>query len=255
VVDKLQYAQVKDLLHLTRQSQEMTADTPGRRQHLLDGLTRIIGGDTAGLLDFEHTPEKGTAGSNLVIVGFDRKVGTEAFSIYNSAAGTIRNPALPAIGRMLRRGRVAVAPREAMIPDRDWYATEYVNDVRKRWRIDHSLYGVRVDEDGAAVALSFCRAWGRGPFSGEERALVELFLSEFGALLRPARDPWGPAAQRLPQRAREALGHVLRGLSDKEIAAAMGIGGHTVNQYLKAVFRALGVKSRAELIARSRAPR
>ncbi len=233
----------------------MGADTPARRQHLLAGLTRLIGGDTAGLLDFEHTPEKGAEGSNLVIVGFDQKTGTEAFSIYNSAAGTVRNPALPAVGRLVRRGRAAAATREAMIPDRDWYATEYVNDVRRRWGIDHSLYAVRVEEDGAAVALSFCRAWGRTPFSAEDRTLVELFLDELGDLLRGPEDAQQRVAERLPPRVREALGHLLQGLSDKEIAAAMGIGRHTVNQYVKATFRALSVSSRAELIARWRAPR
>jgi DNA-binding CsgD family transcriptional regulator len=250
----LRYDQVRDLLRLARESQEIGADAPARRQHLLAGLTRLIGGDTAGLLDFEHVPHVGAEGRNLVIVGFDKKTGTEAFSIYNSAAGTVRNPALPAIGRMVRRGTAAVATREAMIADRDWYATEYVNDVRRRWGIDHSLYAVRVEEDGAAVALSFCREWGRAPFSAEDRALVELFLDELGDLLRGRGNPLHRAAEGLSPRAREALGHLLRGRSDKEIAAAMGIGVHTVNQYLKVTFRALGVASRAELIARWRAP-
>ncbi|MBX9583725.1 MAG: helix-turn-helix transcriptional regulator [Gemmataceae bacterium] len=43
---------------------------------------------------------------------------------------------------------------------------------------------------------------------------------------------------------------LLDGDTDKQVAARLGIGPHTVNQYVKAVFRHFGCTTRAELLAR-----
>ena len=62
--------------------------------------------------------------------------------------------------------------------------------------------------------------------------------------------PHAATRLRLSPRARTTLDRLLRAESSKEIAAAMGLSVHTVNQYVKTVFRAFGVRSRAELLSR-----
>jgi DNA-binding NarL/FixJ family response regulator len=60
----------------------------------------------------------------------------------------------------------------------------------------------------------------------------------------------GPAMPHMPQRHRQALRLLLVGKSEKEIARSMGVSLHTVHDYVKSIHRALGVSSRAELMAR-----
>ena len=59
----------------------------------------------------------------------------------------------------------------------------------------------------------------------------------------------------LSRRATQTLDALLGGASEKEIADRMGLSVHTVHQYVKTVYRALGVRSRAELMARCLRPR
>ncbi len=58
----------------------------------------------------------------------------------------------------------------------------------------------------------------------------------------------------LSPRATQTLRELLGGASEKEIADRMGLSAHTVHQYVKSIYRAFGVRSRAELMARCLAP-
>jgi two-component system nitrate/nitrite response regulator NarL len=53
----------------------------------------------------------------------------------------------------------------------------------------------------------------------------------------------------LTNRERQALAHLLNGLSNKEIARAMGITEGTVKLHIYAVFDKTGVRSRIKLMA------
>jgi len=54
----------------------------------------------------------------------------------------------------------------------------------------------------------------------------------------------------LTPRLRETLEVVMTGASEKQIADQLGISHHTAHQYIQALFRAFGVTSRAQLMAR-----
>lgn len=72
----------------------------------------------------------------------------------------------------------------------------------------------------------------------------------------PARAGWlvrfdEPAADvDLPPRLRRLLERMLLGESEKEAAASLALSRHTVHEYVKQLYRRLGVASRAELMAR-----
>jgi DNA-binding CsgD family transcriptional regulator len=51
----------------------------------------------------------------------------------------------------------------------------------------------------------------------------------------------------LTPRQREVYQLLLAALSDKEIASAMGITGHTVRYHIQLIFRKLGVDARTQL--------
>jgi DNA-binding CsgD family transcriptional regulator len=54
----------------------------------------------------------------------------------------------------------------------------------------------------------------------------------------------------LTAREREAIGHLLRGLTSKEIAQEMGISPNTVKAFFRLVMTKMGVSTRAGLIGR-----
>jgi DNA-binding NarL/FixJ family response regulator len=59
-----------------------------------------------------------------------------------------------------------------------------------------------------------------------------------------------PSPAALASRVRQVLRCLLEGDSDKQIAARLRLTRHTVNQYVKTIFRHFGTGSRAELLAR-----
>jgi DNA-binding CsgD family transcriptional regulator len=61
--------------------------------------------------------------------------------------------------------------------------------------------------------------------------------------------PKAAADRNLSPRQRETLGLLLAGLSNKDIAARLGVSAHTASQYTKSLFRHFGVGSRGALLA------
>ncbi|WP_206294898.1 helix-turn-helix transcriptional regulator [Humisphaera borealis] len=55
---------------------------------------------------------------------------------------------------------------------------------------------------------------------------------------------------RLSPRMQQTLDRLLKGDSEKQVAAHLGVSPHTVHVYVKAIYRKLGVASRGELLAR-----
>lgn len=57
--------------------------------------------------------------------------------------------------------------------------------------------------------------------------------------------------ERLSPRERQTLHLLLTGAAQKQVAERMGVSLHTAHDYVKAVYKKLGVRSRAELMARA----
>jgi DNA-binding CsgD family transcriptional regulator len=77
-----------------------------------------------------------------------------------------------------------------------------------------------------------------------------LLLSELGTVRDGPRHLSDPAVRGLAPRLRRVLDQLLTGKSEKEIAAALELSKHTVHEYIKMLYREIGVNSRAELLAR-----
>jgi predicted ATPase/DNA-binding CsgD family transcriptional regulator len=92
-------------------------------------------------------------------------------------------------------------------------------------------------------------AWAAGGALDPAEALALAVDGRPGASLaadRPAADPWA----RLPRRQVDVLNLAAAGLTDKEIAARLGISLRTVRTYLERLYRRQGVRGRTQLVAR-----
>jgi DNA-binding CsgD family transcriptional regulator len=105
---------------------------------------------------------------------------------------------------------------------------------------------------GTSIA-AFYRPKDAPAFSPRESRLAHILLNEVW-WLHEAGEP-GPAAFDIPKlspRCRLILNQLVTGRSRKEIAADLSLSPHTINDYVKAIFRHFRVHSRAQLIARLR---
>jgi DNA-binding NarL/FixJ family response regulator len=61
-------------------------------------------------------------------------------------------------------------------------------------------------------------------------------------------------AGKLTRREDEALAYLVRGFSNREIAAHLGISTSTVNKHIQQIFAKLSVRNRVEAVARALQP-
>jgi DNA-binding CsgD family transcriptional regulator len=152
-----------------------------------------------------------------------------------------------------RPGEVTSLMRSDVVANDAWHETPYFVDHVRPAACDDFICSTReTGVRGLVSGLCLIRGLREAPFSEEDRDLVHLFHLEAGSLLRaPEAVVEAKRRHALPPRARQTLDELLTGASRKDIASRLGISTHTVHQYTKMVFRAFGVASRGELLARA----
>jgi DNA-binding CsgD family transcriptional regulator len=164
---------------------------------------------------------------------------------YDHARDHTLNGLLPLYGKTFVRSRSDLAS------DRSWYRSPLANErFRKHDCDDFILAMCAVPGAGVICSLELFRPWGEVRFTEREQALVQLVQHElsrdFLASLRHA--------PRLSRRQRQVLELLRRGLGEKQVAAELDVSPHTVHDYVKALYKAHGVASRAELLAKVAEP-
>lgn len=103
----------------------------------------------------------------------------------------------------------------------------------------------------AEVYFGFDRTGEHPPYSDADRDLAEDGLRGLSWLGRNIALCYGLLFGKgaLAPREREALTHLLNGLSEKQVAAVMDITKASAHQYVVSIYRKLGVRSRGELTA------
>jgi DNA-binding CsgD family transcriptional regulator len=154
------------------------------------------------------------------------------------------------ISRLPGKNGVCLA-RKDLIPDHDWYRSDYYQDQRAVG-VDAVLVCFRAVPGWADQfsEIFLGRAVGEGDFSARDRVIVREAMAALAPLVGKSLARFAdvtPAT--LPNRARQVLRCVLEGDGDKQIAARLGLTRNTVNQYMKQILSHFGVSSRAELLA------
>jgi DNA-binding CsgD family transcriptional regulator len=231
---------------LAAEVREIGAGTEEARQHLVNGLLRLLGCAIGGAVydtSYGTGLKRGIAQATLA--GFDREI-MDVFQTHHTQ-GSDYNPFHGAVMRRLATAPAAVltSSNSEMVARGDWDGSEWINEYVRPARVAHFICTIRIVRDHAAIGCGLMRAAGDPPFTAEDCEVLHLVHLGVGRLFVERQ-------AELPPRVRETLEVLLTGAGDKEIAGELGISPHTVRQYVKVILKAYGVESRAQLIARMR---
>lgn len=111
-----------------------------------------------------------------------------------------------------------------------------------------SLYPI----DGATYsAVGYCRRHAKKQFTDRDRSVLDLLFQHVTWLHAESPIQTGSSpTSALSPREKEVLVLLLEGHARKEVAARLQLSAHTVADYLKVIYKKLGVSSRAELLAK-----
>jgi DNA-binding CsgD family transcriptional regulator len=243
--DLLREGEIKSLLRLVGEVTELPRDKVARRTHVLHGLLSLVGGRSAVALEMAG-PGEGPFARPGTIVNVDYGTESEArqsetYLVHNHPA----DPVLP--GFLAARGQTLTMTRD--VDDAAYHRTDHFNIVRRPFGIDHSLYCrlTLPNDDDLAVGLQ------RGPadpdFGERDKALVHLLHTSAPHVYAAPRSA-APELDELAPRLRPVLRHLLQGDAEKEVAAKLKLSRHTVHRYVQAIYQALNVHSRGELLAK-----
>lgn len=130
-------------------------------------------------------------------------------------------------------------------------------DIRALWRaagVGDLMVSICPMSGGDFSAVGIYREDGAVEFQGREARIAHIVLAEVPWLHGTGwlEDEQLGVLPKLSPRRRAVLNLVLEGHPRKEMASMLGISTHTLDGYVKDIFRHFGVHSQAELIARFR---
>jgi DNA-binding CsgD family transcriptional regulator len=252
----VRFDELEAALRLALELRELPAGSELQKRHALDGLRALVGAQV-GVWAYVDGVRDGTGTLRTVVdLGWSGDAERSAFRSYVDREQWVAiDPSMPPLARAAT-GPIGTFTREQLVDDRTWYRSEHVQRLRRRARVDSFIYtymacapATAAPATATVVALSMHRAWGARPFSERERRLVDIFHRACGFLHAPPRDLAPALVRGLGPRLRQTLDGLVRGRSEKQVAAALGLSPHTVHDHVKALYRHFGVDSRGALLA------
>jgi len=217
-----------------------------RKRFLLTGLARLVDADIWVWIAQKGGPDPSDVTYFTMIDGgwaSDRQRGI--------ATGATWSEDSQPFNALMSRNAIYAYTRSEVYADDEWYATELFKRFREPAGLDDVMgTGVRIRED-ILSAIGFHRSLGRPRFSERDRRIALVVTTEVEWLHRTGiPDIDATPVDRLSPRLRHIMLLLLSHSSRKQIASELAISAHTVNEYVAEVYARLGVRSRAELMAR-----
>lgn len=240
---------VARLLQLVGELAEVKGDLSTRGAHLVNELCRIMDAHVGVLGIMQKAP-----GSTAPVIiagveaGFLDETSQRLLRRYVSETHA-KDPLLEVMDPTPKHSYSIY--RVASVPDRTWYASEFVNEVKFRMNIDDAIYTCfPLNDRNLSVGFGLNRLRGDKPFGERENTLVELVNRHLGWFYRQLVADLPNQRPPLPPSLRRVLSEVLRGASEKEIAQRLHLSTHTVHDHMKRLYQCYSVSSRAELMAK-----
>jgi DNA-binding CsgD family transcriptional regulator len=251
----LRAADVRAVFQLVGECRELGDDPILWRLHFGAGLGRLTGVGFAICAEMSGC-DRGLRRDLGTAVwgwenGYDRAAWLKMLATFQK--NPLYNPLINAyLARSAHTAGTCLA-RADLLTEAEWHRHEEYLALHRSVGADETLVCFRPipgpDDEVSEVFL--CRDIGDRGFSLRDRAVVQEAMAAVGPLVGWPLGRFGdPSPSDLPRRVRQVLRCLLEGDSDKQVATRMGLTRHTVNQYVKAIYRHFGVGSRPELLAR-----
>jgi DNA-binding CsgD family transcriptional regulator len=247
--DSLRLRDVRSVYRLIGECHDLGRNVALWHRRMLEGLSRLFeviqaAGGEAWWDRPSHAVEPISVYSVSEEPGPD-----EVLRAYHRDGGPGNDPIFHAIQKL--PDKLVTRTRRQLVPDIVWYRSASWGQYRRAAGIDHSLVSVfRISDDGATSVIALNREFGDRDFSPREQRLLNFFHAEIGRLIRgPLASDTEPGFDQLAPRLRQTLACLLDGNSEKQVAVRLGLSPATVHQYVTALYRRFGVRSRAQLLA------
>lgn len=229
----------------------MDATPDAKRQHLMTELGLLIQSDTWlwGLAPFIQ-PGKQPVYLFQNHGGLDEERASRlVMAIEHPDSGAMTAPLALA---MVQTGGHVTRLRQDIIPD-ERFLNSPAFPFWKAANVGPIILSLRPIPGIGSAVIAFYRPVSAPSFTPREARLAHIVLSEVSWLHHEGM-PHAPSSTvpLLPPRCRLILHQLLVGRTRKDIAADLSLSVHTVNDYVKQIFRHFGIHSQMDLIARFR---
>jgi DNA-binding CsgD family transcriptional regulator len=245
--DLLRVHEVRDAYRLIGECRDLGSDPELWQTRLLEGLCRLIGvpAVSGGEGTWVGAQRRTKVISNFT-VGFDEG-GLRMLREWQREVGTKGCPIFRALDEL--PDLLVTRSRSQLVADRDWYRSPSFLR-RTAASIDHVVTSLRRTPKGTATGIALHQPAGARDFSARQVQLVHFLHDELGPLVGRALVSLTEASPAgLSPRLRQTLACLLEGDSEKQVAARLGLSQSTTHQYVTALYRHFGVRSRAQLLA------
>jgi DNA-binding CsgD family transcriptional regulator len=250
----LRLQDVRAILRIVGECRDLGDDPVAWPHHLLKSVAELIGGTVVnggymigrwGQPAYASAPES-WAGEK----GFDQDDCAEWIAAFKDdptfSLGVMRYM------EHFRQEDGVVHTRTDLLSDREHEASTEGQLVRLAG-LKHMMGCFRLlpGEKDSFRSLCVWRSTAERDFTRRERVLLHEVQAAIVPLVSgPLARCSDPSPADLAPRVRQVLRCLLEGDGDKQIALRLGLARHTVNQYVKTIFRHFRVESRPELLAR-----
>jgi DNA-binding CsgD family transcriptional regulator len=235
---------------------EFGRDATVWRPHFLRGICALVGGQVVLSLDCEGASPGGTPSLvSPLDLGWESQETRNRFYQYFARGEVSSDPAAIALFDRMQRTRFLTVRRRDLVDDESWYGSPTVYDARRSGNVDDFVCSAVSLVPGILQGFIVYRAWGDKPFELRQRRLARFtHLLLLRALhVRMSDRSTSMNITELSPRLRQTLDLLVAGDGMKQIAMKLGISHHTVNDYIKALYKRAGVGSRTELVNQFRA--
>ncbi len=250
--DELQPADFRAAYWLLGECSELGRSAEAWTQRLFAFFQRHLGVHMAaffeGSADMAHGNSSPGPKDPVLIYGKPPQQVTRLMQDYWRNGGINDDPAMP-VWRQIK-APLATRARQHLAPDKAWDRSVIVNDYFRRTDSNEMLLSCCPVIANTHLLINLWRMVREQPFSDRDTQLVALITEEISPLLRTGRlAPLSAGVTVLSPRLRQVADMLCSGMTEREVAAALGTSVHTVHNQARTIYRTLRISSRNQLIA------